>query len=154
VKTPPAVQFEYRASRVLMALLIAVAVLALAALWLSALPRWWRGGAAALVVVYAGSHLVKLWRPRIRTVHWRGDGGVDVVLNAARDDGTTETLGAVDAARVIGPLLVLTVRWPPREREHLWILPDNLDADARRRLRMRLAADTRADLASEHADTR
>lgn len=153
MKTPPAVQFEYHASRVLMTALVGVAVLALVALWISALPHWLRGIAAALVVVYAGRSLVRLLHPRIHTVHWRGDGGVDLVLSAARENGHAETLGAVHAARVMGPLVVLTLRWPPREREHLWILPDNLDADTRRRLRMRLAADAHPGLASGNADT-
>ncbi|MGH8151385.1 MAG: hypothetical protein ACREPF_01455, partial [Rhodanobacteraceae bacterium] len=69
-------------------------------------------------------------------------------------DGPRETQGGVSAARVLGPLIVLTVRWPPRERAHLWILPDNLDADTRRRLRVRMASDAGGDVPSGNADTR
>lgn len=153
MKTPPQVSFDYRASRVLVVALLVVALLALVALGISALPRWACIVAALLVILYAQGVTKKLLHPRVHSVHWRGDGGADLVLNAARDNGRLETLGAVHAARVMGPLIVLTLRWPPREREHLWILPDNLDADTRRRLRMRLAADARADLASENADS-
>lgn len=152
MKTPPAVQFEYHASRLLMLVLVGVALLALTALWISALPHWLRGGAAALVVIYTGGSMARLLRPRIHSVRWRSDGGADLVLNTARDNGRTETLGAVYAARAMGPLLALTLRWPPREREHLWIMPDNLDADTRRRLRMRLVSEGRAGLASESPD--
>ncbi len=153
MKAPPAVQFEYRVSRVLTAVVVGVALLALAALWASGLAHWTRAVLSALVAGYAGVTLGHWLRPRVRAVVWRGEGGLNLTLNDTLTDGRREAEGALSAARVLGPLIVLTVRWPPREREHLWILPDNLDADARRRLRMRLASEGHLGLASESADS-
>lgn len=70
---------------------------------------------------------------------WRGDGGVSITL-ATRGGGTSEVQGELSHARVFGSLIVLSMRWP-RGRAALWLLPDNLDADNRRRLRVRLATD-------------
>lgn len=138
--TPAALGFDYRASRALLIATWLVAVLAVLAIWTSGAPHWLHGLLSVAVAALLGVAVGHLLRPRVRAVAWHGDGGVEVTLNDALGDGRRETEGMVSAARILGPLIVLTLRWPPRERAHLWILPDNLDADTRRRLRMRLGA--------------
>src|SRR6185437_13028482 len=82
---------------------------------------------------------VALWRharPWIRALAWQGDGDVSLTL---AERGATETgQGSLADARVLGPLIMLSLRWP-KGRATLWLLPDNLGADTRRRLRVRLA---------------
>jgi toxin CptA len=151
MKSAPAVGFDYRASRVLVLATSIVALLAIAAAWLSGLP--WLAqfaltlGIAAAVCVALGN----LLRPRVRAVLWRCDGGADLVLNDRLVDSRREVQGEVSAARVMGPLIALSLRWPPRGRATLWLLPDNLDPETCRRLRMRLGAGA-AGLLSGNAD--
>ncbi|MGH8118503.1 MAG: protein YgfX [Rhodanobacteraceae bacterium] len=154
MKQPPAIGFNYRSSRLLFGATVIVALLALVAIGMSAGPRWLRVALGVCVAALGGAGLGQLLRPPVRTMAWRADGTVDLALNDSVVDGRRETQGGVSAARVLGPLIVLTVRWPPRERAHLWILPDNLDADTRRRLRMRMASDAGGDVPSGNADTR
>ncbi|MGH8212026.1 MAG: hypothetical protein ACREPP_02205, partial [Rhodanobacteraceae bacterium] len=93
----------------------------------------------ALAIVAAGYGGSALWRylhPRVSALNWRSDGSVSITLAGSG----TEVRGALQNARVLGPLIALQLHWP-RGRASLWLLPDNLDADARRRLRMRLALD-------------
>jgi toxin CptA len=150
VKSPPAIGFRCRVSPTLVGATIPVAVLAIIAVSLSALPHWLRALSIAFVGGYTGTALFRLLRPRIASVLWRADGSVELVL---RCDENTPAQGVVQNARIMGPLIVLTVRWPPRERAHLWLLPDNLDADTRRRLRMRLGTAAAGNLVSGNADS-
>ncbi len=136
----------------MMAATVAVALLAILAVWISGSPPWLRAVLGALVAAIAGMSLGRLLRPRVRTVLWRSDGGVDLTLNDTPTDGRREVQGAIQHARVTGPLIVLTLRWPPRERATVWLLPDNLDADTRRRLRVRLGSGG-GGLASGNADS-
>lgn len=149
----PGIGFAYRPSPLLVAATVVVTLLALLAIWASAGPLWLRLAIAVGVAIWAAVAVRRVLRPRVRSLSWRGDGGVDLVLAAEAPDGR-EAQGGVQAARMLGPLVVLTVRWPPRERAHLWILPDNLDVDTRRRLRMRVGAAGRAGAPSGNADTR
>ncbi|HEX5488493.1 MAG TPA: protein YgfX [Rhodanobacteraceae bacterium] len=153
MRTPPAVAFEYRRSPSLIVATIMMALLAIAALWISGLPRWLRVALPVLVGGYAGVALGRLLRPRIRSLLWRADGGFDLTLDDTLADGRREVQGTIQNARIMGPLIVLTLRWPPRERAALWLLPDNLDADTRRRLRMRLGAVGTRAAASGNADS-
>lgn len=153
MKQPPAISFNYRSSRLLFGATIIVALLALLAIGMGAGPRWLRVALGLCVAAVGGVGLGHMLRPPVRTMAWRADGTVDLALNDSVGDGRREAQGGVSAARVLGPLIVLTVRWPPRERAHLWILPDNLDADTRRRLRMRMAAGIGGDMSSGNADT-
>ena len=89
----------------------------------------------------------------MRSILWRADGGADLVLNDRPGDNRREAQGAIQAMRVMGPLIALTLRWPPRGRATLWLLPDSLDVDTRRRLRMRLGADPDGSFASGNADS-
>lgn len=154
MKGAPALGFDYRASRALMITTWLVATLALLAIWTSGAPHWLHGLLSIAVAALLGVTVAAAVRPRVRAVTWRTDGGVELALNDALADGRHEAEGMVSSARVLGPLIVLTVRWPPRERAHLWILPDNLDDDTRRRLRARLGAEGNATASSGSADTR
>ena len=153
MKAAPAIGFAYRASRLLILATLAIAMLALLAVWLSGLPHWMHLALTLGIAGITGAAFGSLLRPRVRSVLWRADGGADLVLNDRPGDGRREAHGAIQAVRVMGPLIALTLRWPPRERTHLWLLPDNLDADARRRLRMRLGAHAGKDPASGNADS-
>lgn len=153
MRTPPAIALECRRSLSLIVATMAIALLAIAALWISGLPHWLRLALSAFVGGYAGVALGRILRPRVKTVLWRADGGIDLTLNDTLTDGRREVQGALHSARAMGPLIMLTLRWPPRERASLWLLPDNLDTDTRRRLRMRLGAGGVGAQASGNADS-
>jgi toxin CptA len=153
MKAAPSVGFAYRASRGLILATLATATMALVAVWLSGLPHWAHFALTFGIAGIAGAAFGNLLRPRVRSILWRADGGADLVLNDRPGDRRCEAQGAVHAMRVMGPLIALTLRWPPRERAHLWLLPDNLDADTRRRLRMRIGTDTGKHPASGNADS-
>ena len=150
MKTAPAIGFRCRVSPTLVIMTVLVSVLAVVAVLLAALPHWLHAILIACIGGYAGAALFRLLRPRMRSVLWRADGSVELVL---RDNEDTTIQGIVQNARVMGSLIVLTLRWPPRERAHLWLLPDNLDGDTRRRLKMRLGTDGVGDLVSGNTDS-
>jgi toxin CptA len=153
VKEAPAIGFHYRASSMLAVATIGVVVLAIAALsWVGG-PGWLHGLLLLAIVAYGSWSLISLLRPPVKSVLWRADGGAELTLQDEVSGPRGEVQGAVAYARVLGPLIVLTLRWPPRERMTLWLLPDNLDRDTRRRLRMRLGNATAAGLASGSADS-
>jgi len=145
VRAAPAVAFDYRPSRMLAAATCAVSLLALWAVAIGGVPEWLRLASMALIVVAGVASLVRLLRPRIRSLLWRADGTVELVLQHRTREHDGDVLGGLRGARLMGPLIVLVLHWPPRGRAALWLLPDNLDPDTRRRLRMRLGSgDTRA----------
>lgn len=152
MKAAPSLGFHYRSSRWLLVAMLIMAPLALLAVWISGAPVWLQVLLTACVVVWAGMGMGKLLHPRVRSVTWRVDGGVELVLDGGASAGR-EVQGAVAAVRMVGPLIALTLRWPPRECATLWLLPDNLDADTRRRLRMRLGSAATGDLLSGNADS-
>jgi toxin CptA len=129
----PAIAFEYRPSRLLRRALIGVATLAVASLLLGAWPWWCKLPAAAGVVLSLCIALRRWARTPVAAVGWSGEGGWRV-LSAAGEDMPAELL----SCRVIGGAAVLRLAWTGR-RVALILLPDNLDADMRRRLRMRLS---------------
>lgn len=128
-------------------------MVALIAVWLSGLPHWLHFALTFGIAGIVGAAFGKLLRPRVRSILWRADGGADLVLKDRPGDHRREAQGVIQAMRVIGPLIALTLRWPPRERAHLWLLPDNLDAETRRRLRMRFGTHAGKDPASGNADS-
>lgn len=153
MRTPPAIAFECRASHMLAAATIVVALLAIFAVSISGSPYWLRSALIIFILVIGSQALVHTLRPRVRTLLWRADGGAEIRLRGNALEDEREVQGALQSARIMGPLIVLTVRWPPRERASLWLLPDNLDADTRRRLRMRLGAGGAGAPASGNADS-
>lgn len=130
---------------------LAVGLLALVAVQLMHGPAWLRHVVHLATLAYVAAVVTGMLRPRVKALVWREDGTTDITL---RDNAAGRAVqGAVSGARVLGPLIVLTLRWPPRARAHLWLLPDNLDADTRRRLRMRLGAEAAGAVASGNADS-
>ncbi|MGH8124987.1 MAG: protein YgfX [Rhodanobacteraceae bacterium] len=153
MKTAPAIGFRHRPSRLITAMMLAVALLALLAIWISGAPDWLRFVLSLLVAGYVGVAAKRQLRPRIRAVLWRADGGVELTFDGGRAGPVCEIQATITGTRVMGPLIVLALRWSPRGRATLWLLPDNLDFDTRRRLRMRLGAQAHAATVSGNADS-
>lgn len=133
----PTIAFEYRASRALLAATIVVGLLALVAVPLSGSPHWLRAILYIAGGAVTGVALARSWRPRVGSVAWRPDGSVELRLNDTPMGGQPDVRASIRHARVMGPLIVLTLAWCGG-LANLWLLPDNLDADTRRRLRIRL----------------
>jgi toxin CptA len=135
----PAIGFEYRPSRVAERVLAAVTALAVAAVWLSAMP-WWGCLAASIALGTAWTLEHRRWRrPSIRAAVWASDGSW--MLQQA---SSAEMPAHLRSFRALAGCLWLRLEAAPRRPVSLFFAPDNSDADLRRRLRMRLAA-TRAD---------
>lgn len=133
MRSAPDISFDLKPSPSELALLAAVTVLALIGTWGADLDGLTRLALAAVMLAVAGAALPRRLRPPLVTVRWRGDGEVRVML---RDGSEVE---ATLSGRRWGPLIVLALAWRGH-RLGLWLWPDQLDADARRRLRMRLSA--------------
>lgn len=151
MRTPPAIGFEYRPSRSLAASIGLLTVLAVAAIALSGFTRL----LSVLLILFAlGYGATALWHflhPRVHALTWRSDGSVSIQL-ANRGGAAGEVQGELRDARLLGFLIALHVRWAPHGRASLWLLPDNLDGDTRRRLRVRLGSEG-AGAASVNADS-
>lgn len=153
MKRAPAIGFACRVSWSLVIATLVAGLLALVAVQLVRGPAWLHHVLHLAIVAYVAAAVVSMLRPRVKALVWREDGTTDITLrdNLVAEGRTLQ--GTVSGARVLGPLIVLTLRWPPRARAHLWLLPDNLDADTRRRLRMRLGAETAGAVTSGNADS-
>jgi len=139
MRSAPAIGFEYRPSRLLILaalLLIPFAMLAIAA---SGIPLWLAIALEVFVLAYGTFSSWRFLHPRVRTLTWRSDGSVSIGLSD-RAATITQVQGELQDARVFGFLIALDLRWT-HGRAGLWLLPDNLDADTRRRLRIRLSLD-------------
>ncbi len=134
----PPIGFKYRGSRLLMLALIVITALAIFAIFSAALPRFLGSTLAVLVAASFGASFARLLRPRVRTMLWRADGSAQLELHDTALDPRREANAQLHASHVLGPLITLKLRWPDRGRATLWLLPDNLDSDTRRRLRVRL----------------
>lgn len=137
MRSAPAIGFEYRPSRALFACIATVTVLALIAVATSGLPLWAIAASAIATIAYGVAASWRFRHPGIAALTWRGDGGVSIRF--ASRGGGGEVQAELHEARVLGFLIVLHLRWP-RGRASLWLLPDNLDTDTRRRLRVRLGS--------------
>ena len=150
MRSAPAIGFECKPSRALSVCIVLLTGVAVIAVVSGGLPRW---AAMLLAIVALGYGMAALWRhrhPRVAALTWRGDGGASIRV-VRRGGEPVEVEGALQDARVLGSLIVLHLRWPGG-RAGVWILPDNLDADTRRRLRVRLGSDG-ARGASVNADS-
>ncbi|HET9835815.1 MAG TPA: protein YgfX [Rhodanobacteraceae bacterium] len=139
MRSAPAIGFEHRLSRTLSVCIVLLTALAVTAIALSGLPPWMSEIMATAALAYGGLALWRYRHPRVTALTWRSDGSVSIRL-AGRAGESVEVQGVLQDARVLGFLIVLHLRWPGG-RAGLWILPDNLDADARRRLRVRLGSE-------------
>lgn len=153
MKQSPAIGFTCHVSWLLVIATLVVGVLALVAVQLVRGPAWLHHVLHVATLAYVAAVIAGMLRPRVRAVVWRADGTADITLRDNLVEESRMVQGAVGSARMLGPLIVLTLRWPPRGRAHLWLLPDNLDADTRRRLRMRLGAEGAGAAASGNADS-
>ncbi|MGN6313553.1 MAG: protein YgfX [Rhodanobacteraceae bacterium] len=138
MRSAPAIGFEYKPSRMLSACIVWLTALAMVAIALSDLPGWTIATLAIAALAYAAIALWRYRHPRVIALTWRSDGSLSIRL-ADRGHEATEVQGALRDARVLGFLIVLHLRWPD-DSAGLWLLPDNLDADTRRRLRVRLGS--------------
>jgi toxin CptA len=138
----PAIGFEYRPSRLLAGLLGGVALLAALAVLFCGLAWWLKCLLLGVIAVSVGS----AWRspagPQPSAVGWSADGGWSLRLN----DGSDVPV-QLRSSRVYGGSVLLRLAQQGRRPHALWLLPDNSDADIRRRLRMRLALASRKPLA-------
>jgi len=134
MKSAPAIAFDYVPSRGLLATVIAVSGLALLAIALSGVSLWLKGVLALAACVYAGRALIGLRKPLIRRCAWYESGHWRV-----HDASGQELEASLRQASVRGSCIVLRLHSALARSSTLVLLPDNCDADTRRRLRVRLA---------------
>jgi hypothetical protein len=133
MKSAPPIAFDYRPSRVVMAATVAIAGAAAVAPWLSSLPPAGCAGLSALVLALAAGALARFARPAFtRIAH--GAAGWTLF-----DDRRTEHPALLVQHRRLGAMLVLDWRHDRRTHFRAVFTPDNLDAEARRRLVLLLA---------------
>ena len=133
MKSAAAIAFDYRFSRWLVLAVLAVALLAMLSLRLSALTS----GLQLLIAVSAAAHAawcVRLLMKTPRRLAWHEAGHWRV----ADADGT-EHVAELDHAVARAGWIVLRLRRSDGLRFHIVLGPDNCGADVRRRLRVRLA---------------
>jgi len=137
----PAIGFEYRRSPLLDAAVALMTALALLAIVLCGLPASGKLVLAAML----SAVLALTWRRRPAapaSVGWNPAAGWSLRLADGRD-----VVAELTSHRVIAGCIVLCLKGDGT-RWALWLLPDNSDADTRRRLRMRLAVMPAGQVAS------
>ena len=145
MKSAPGIAFDYRPSRQLGGVGLAVATLALLAPWLSGLP-WPASLLLSLAVLaLATRSLTRFMRPAFRRIAWHASGWV--LVDAAGNERPAELRRH---ARFGAWLVLLDFRHATRTRFHALIAPDNLDADTRRRLILLLC---RAEVIADGSDS-
>jgi hypothetical protein len=132
MRSAPAIAFDYRPSRVLGVLGALVGLLAVAAPWASGLGTPLRVLVSLAALVLATSAIRRHARPRFRCVACRE--GEWFLLDRGGDEHPAELV----AQTRIGVMLALDFA-VGRSRARMVLLPDNLDADTRRRLILLLA---------------
>lgn len=129
----PAIGFEYRPSRLIRRLRWSVAGLAVLALMLSGVGLVTQVGLGLLLIAGLGlAHWQRVTPPT--AVGWHPASGWTLRMADGSDVAVT-----LRSFRVLAGCIVLNLTGGG-VRHDLWLLPDNSDADTRRRLRMRLAA--------------
>ena len=139
MKSASAIAFDLRPSRLLVAALLIVAVLAMASIWLSELRRW---PVAAILIGVAVAVLVAWTLPPLLRRRWLRAG-----WNAEGQWSLLDTHQTAVGAQLLdwstlGLSLRLRLRTTAGETVTVHLLPDNLDRDTRRRLRVRLTQET------------
>ena len=136
---------EFRPSRQLVVLLTAIHILAGVGVWLLSLPLAWRG----LLLIALAASLASFWRGwrggrlHVAALAWAQGGGIRV-LSRADDEWRDAELA--QGGYVSSWLTVIPVRIEGESRpRHLAVLPDMLDADAYRRLRVFVCWGVRPD---------
>ena len=134
MKSVPAIAFDYRPSRWLLLALVVIAALALIAIALCGLNAWIKLVLAALVAAYALHSSRRFLRPPFVHIMWHSAGHWRL-----RDVAEREQVAELHHAVVLGALIVLMLRVDPKRICSFVLLPDNVDEEIRRRLRVRLA---------------
>ncbi|WP_298071055.1 hypothetical protein [Oleiagrimonas sp.] len=135
MRSAPSIGFDYHPSRWPRRGTWLLTVLAMMSLALSGLSVASSMALGALALGYAFVSARKCRTSRVRSLIWRADGGWLLRL-----DDDQEVEGRLLSARHAGSSVFLRLAWEPQHVEALALLPDNLDAQTRRRLRMRLSA--------------
>lgn len=135
MSSAPTITFEVKPSRLLTVAVWSMTLAACVAVCLSGLPIWVRAALCMVALLYAGFSARKLKRQPLRSVGWHGDNAWTLHLHDGR-----QAQAQLLSGRVLGPLIVLRLAWPGGGNSALTLLPDSVDADTRRRLRVRLSA--------------
>ncbi|MGP1666128.1 MAG: protein YgfX [Rhodanobacter sp.] len=130
----PAIGFEYRPSRGLLRCLIGVAALAILAIVLCALAWWFKVVLTLVVVVAAWRSVHRIAAAPIVAAGWGADNEWTLHLRDHED-----VAAILLSFRMLGDMVLLRLRVAGSDTHALLLMPDNSDADTRRRLRMRLA---------------
>lgn len=141
MKSAPTIAFDYRPSRIVAIVAVAIVLLALAASLLSGLPVALRMVLATLALLAGAASIARFLHPRLRRVT-HGATGWQLV-----DDDAAQEAMLVSHAR-IGSWLALSWRIAGGARRHAVLAPDNIDADTRRRVALLLL---RADVVADDA---
>ena len=134
MQSAPAIAFDYRPSRWLLAAGLVVAALALAALVLSGVPSVVKMALGIFVCSQVGVMIGRYLRPAVRRAAWQ-TGGQWRLADADGREHVAELLRSV----VRGGWIVLNLRRSDGKRVVLILAPDNADTDTQRRLRVRLS---------------
>lgn len=143
MKSAPAIAFDLKPSRWIGAATLAIVALATLAPWLTELPVSVGAPLSMAALAFGASALWRHVHPRFRRAAWRESGWSLV----DREQG--EHAAVLETQAQLGPLLALGFRYGARARFRFALMPDNLDADTRRRLVLLLArgGDAAADSA-------
>ena len=137
----PAIGFEYRPSRWLGRVLLAVATLAMLALSLSAVPQPYKVVLAAALVAATGRAWMRFAHSPVIAAGWSHRSGWTLRMIGGEDQPASLRAFRIAGERVIWLHLVAS----GQRRISLLLAPDNSDGDIRRRLRMRLALASKGD---------
>lgn len=138
MKSAPAIAFDYRISQLLMVAVWVAAILAGFALAMSGMPWWCKlvvGMAAATYLLLVVRR--EYWRMPKRVV-WQAAGHWTLL-----DRDEREQAASLRSVTLRGSWIFLSLDVEDRLPLRLVLAPDNCDADARRRLRVRLAQSDR-----------
>ncbi len=133
---------EVRPSRLMAAWLLLVTVAALLVLWLMPLPGWLSLFITSTVLFW----LLMTWRKQVRRCHL--DAVRSLVWGAGRQcrlmlhSGQQQVVELASRAFILPWLVILYFESPLWRPQQLVLLPDMLDADVFRRLRVRLKIET------------
>jgi toxin CptA len=133
MRSAPAIGFEYRPSRWPARLFAVVTGLAVLAIMTSGMPLLARI-ALALASAATCVHAIRRLHLSIYAVGWASQSGWTLRGVDGADDAAT-----LVSFRILRQLVLLRLASVRYGKLTLWLMPDNTDADIRRRLRMRLA---------------
>lgn len=131
----PTITFDVRPSRWLTGAVVAVSVLAVVAVCMARIGSLLQLALGVVVLAYAAYGVYSYWQQPVRHATWHADGSWILSLAGEGEVGVRLT-----AARRLGPLMFLHFARTDKGHVSLTVLPDNVAADTRRHLRMRLKA--------------